>query len=256
MHILHISHIYHMHNIHLLEYAEYVDCRNMQNMLSMQSMYNVFHCIFFMQQHILQIFHIIYIYIVARDAQNRALLDTLCLNKSNTTQVAFVFTPISWLDIQILQHPLQPEDMVCILQPGISNGTLVLQSSSPFLNWYKDWQVVGNTWICQCLCAGGVQSHWRSGHILQILYILYILHILSVVHNSVWLLHSLVGCVAVHHCIWAQWTITILVCHSSVLHTGAAASYSSRQCWVQLGRYSTRCKENQQTFHWFPGVFL
>jgi hypothetical protein len=57
----------------------------------------------------------------------------------------------------------------------------------------------------------------------QVILLLYILFILYIRH----ILHSLVWCVPVHHRILAQCISTSLVCHSSVLHTGVAASYSS-----------------------------
>ena len=75
---------------------------------------------------------------------------------------------------------------------------------------------------------------WRSTTvpgdqvIFYIFCIFYIFFIFCIFLISVWLLHSLVGCVPVHHWIQVPWIFTSLVRDSCVLHIGAAASCSSR----------------------------
>ncbi len=103
---------------------------------------------------------------------------------------------------------------------------LVLQVASPFFNRYDDRRGNENTLMCICFSAGGIQRSQETR--LYFAYSLYCAYTAYSCYDFIWLLHSLVGCVPVHHRIRAPWIRASLVCDSSVLHTGKVASCS---CW-------------------------
>ncbi len=107
-----------------------------------------------------------------RDAQNRTLLDTLHLKNPTPHRAIFVVTPlightVHWRQMYNIGMKTHQRAYVSVLEEN--------------------------------------KGHLRSGHIWHILIILYIQNILHSVHNSVWLLHSLVGREQVHHRIWVPW---------------------------------------------------
>ncbi len=132
---------------------------------------------FLIEQHILHFWH--------------TLLDTLHLQKSKP--------------IQGHMDNIWFCKVLCLftMEAKTDNWMPVEKHRCPYISLFLCWRstkVMGDEIIHYIVCIF---------YILCILCIFYIWHIL---YNSVWLLHSLIGCVSGHYCIQVPWISTSLVC--------------------------------------------
>ena len=106
-----------------------------------------------------------------------------------------------------------------------------------------------NTQMCLCFCAGGVQGHRRSGHILHILYICYICYKLGI---RVLILFQC--CTA-----WLNACQSAIVYERSesaqVLYVILVSSVLGRLPLVQVGNTGTIPYEMRRESAYFPGAY-